>query len=210
MKKELKQLKAHKQAKKQAKKERRAAKKVAKKERKRANKEGKEAIRETRRGHGSRECHHLGLSRPSHHSEGIVTRVARRADSLSDENPQQDMPGANVPSYTLDSMTISREPDDLREQARELEHEALVKETVAGGIRAAATSVDVPEKERVRRLEEANVVYEEAEAIRREIERLRAEASHLDREFAGSTASYGKRRAHSMGQSATGVGSPCL
>jgi hypothetical protein len=175
MKKDLKDLKrAHKKAKKQAKKERRAAKRAAKRERRREKREGKRALKAIRSSHAIPPYH----PHPSTHPAGLVTGLTRAA------------PPTPPPAYPLDHKRgpTSREADHLRLQARDLEHEALVKETVANGIRAAATGAGVGEEERAGRLSEASAGYEEAEALRREVERLRAEAAHLDREFAGGHA----------------------
>jgi len=168
-------------------------------------------MREARGGHDNCACgdrQHPEPFRQPHNSDGLVTGVVGGAD------PGYQVPGAfppppgpppnartvSAPQQAGGPTLASQEANDLRLQARELEHEALVKETVANGIRAAATSTDLPEKKRVKKLEEASVVYEEAEALRREVERLRAEASDLELEFGNrNTVEFGKAQAHFMG-----------
>jgi hypothetical protein len=201
----LKELKkAHKQAKRQAKKERRSAKRAAKRERRRVKKEVKRAMKDTKRGlkrgfggaQPSGYAETAGPSRRSVQHDGLVTGV------LSGPVPYTYVSPSGPPNTRTanidDPVADSREAESLLTQAREMEHEALVKETVANGIRAAATSTDLPDKQRVKKLEEASVVYEEAEALRREVERLRNEAAHLGGDFDRDNVDYGKEQAHSV------------
>jgi hypothetical protein len=196
---------AHKQAKRQAKKERRSAKRAAKRERRRVKKEVKRAMKDTKRGlkrgfggaQPSGNAETAGPSRRSVQHDGLVTGVV--SGPVPDTYVSPTGPPPNNRTANIDDpIADSRQAESLLTQAREMEHEALVKETVANGIRAAATSTDLPDKQRVKKLEEASVVYEEAEALRREVERLRNEAAHLGRDFDRDNVDYGKEQAHSV------------
>jgi hypothetical protein len=65
-----------------------------------------------------------------------------------------------------------------------MDDEAARKEAKAVELRTAATGRKVGEKEKLKKIDEAEKLEEEAEKFRREAERLRAEALHLDGELA--------------------------
>jgi hypothetical protein len=79
---------------------------------------------------------------------------------------------------------VSETAETLHEQALQMDQIAYRKESAAMDLRTAATAHDMPEKEKLRKVDEAAKLEEEAEKCRLEAERLRSEALHLDGELA--------------------------